>query len=187
MNLKLILHLSLYESKKQVPFLIHLSAVDSIGFTGDAPPPVDSDPKEMLAPPEDQKNSNTHSLASTTSPVETEGDWKQAKTAAGKIYYYNKKTKQTSWKVPDSISTSNLSPPSETPGEWKEATSANGKKYYYNTLTKQSTWKKPNASTTSVSTIFTPPADASLPPLAPTPSSNQGIVFTNSFDKQIQM
>jgi pre-mRNA-processing factor 40 len=68
-------------------------------------------------------------------------DWTEHKAPDGRTYYYNAKTKQSSWEKPEEL---------KTPAEkllsqclWKEYTSENGKKYYHNVSTKESKWTVP--------------------------------------------
>lgn len=81
---------------------------------------------------------------------------------SGKIYYYNKKTKVTSWKKPACMGATADKPVAATPAtpaaaaspaasgddndtaNWREATDPkSGKVYWYNKVTKKTTWKNP--------------------------------------------
>ncbi|KAL0223785.1 hypothetical protein P9112_003175 [Eukaryota sp. TZLM1-RC] len=55
--------------------------------------------------------------------------WKEVKASNGKIYYYNKNTRESTWNIPC---------------DWKEAYS-NGKPYYYHIKTRETTWNPPSA------------------------------------------
>eukprot|EP01114_Cavostelium_apophysatum_P012439 TRINITY_DN2782_c0_g1_i2.p1 TRINITY_DN2782_c0_g1~~TRINITY_DN2782_c0_g1_i2.p1 ORF type:complete len:972 (+),score=287.89 TRINITY_DN2782_c0_g1_i2:37-2952(+) len=68
----------------------------------------------------------------------SDSDWKQAVSSQGKIYYYNKQTKETTWKNPFETPAA-----SDGKGEWKEVQSPDGKNYYYNTVTKLTSWVRP--------------------------------------------
>uniref|UniRef100_A0A453MT99 Pre-mRNA-processing protein 40A n=1 Tax=Aegilops tauschii subsp. strangulata TaxID=200361 RepID=A0A453MT99_AEGTS len=57
-------------------------------------------------------------------------------------YYYNKRTKQSSWEKPAELMTPLERADAST--EWKEFTTAEGRKYYYNKVTKQSKWSIPD-------------------------------------------
>lgn len=59
----------------------------------------------------------------------------------GRTYYYNTKTKQSSWDKPDELKTTTERLLSQCP--WKEYTAENGKKYYHNVNTKESKWTVP--------------------------------------------
>jgi YHS domain-containing protein len=61
---------------------------------------------------------------------------------AGKLYYFNSVTNQSSWEKPEEL----MSALERAMGysDWKEFTQKDtGKKYYYNSKTKETTWKLP--------------------------------------------
>ncbi|KDP41586.1 hypothetical protein JCGZ_15993 [Jatropha curcas] len=68
-------------------------------------------------------------------------DWQEHTAADGRRYYYNKKTKQSSWEKPFELMTAIERADAST--VWKEFTTSEGKKYYYNKVTKQSKWSIP--------------------------------------------
>ncbi|KAI3760721.1 hypothetical protein L1987_51120 [Smallanthus sonchifolius] len=68
-------------------------------------------------------------------------DWQAYTAADGRRYYYNKRTKQSSWEKPVELMTPLERADAST--VWKEFTTAEGKKYYYNKDTKQSKWTIP--------------------------------------------
>ncbi|XP_061374258.1 pre-mRNA-processing protein 40A [Gastrolobium bilobum] len=74
---------------------------------------------------------NQHSLS----------DWQEHTSADGRRYYYNKRTRQSSWEKPLEL----MSPTERADAStvWKEFTSSEGRKYYYNKVTQQSTWSIP--------------------------------------------
>ncbi|KAM0951753.1 putative WW domain, FF domain, WW domain superfamily, FF domain superfamily protein [Dioscorea sansibarensis] len=76
-----------------------------------------------------------------SSPTEQSSDWQEHTAADGKRYYYNKKTKQSSWEKPPELMTSIERADAST--VWKEFTTAEGRKYYYNKVTKTSKWTIP--------------------------------------------
>ncbi|XP_048336343.2 pre-mRNA-processing protein 40A isoform X3 [Ziziphus jujuba] len=56
-------------------------------------------------------------------------------------YYYNRKTKLSSWDKPLELMTATERADAST--NWKEFTSLDGRKYYYNKVTKESKWRVP--------------------------------------------
>ncbi|KAK7383248.1 hypothetical protein VNO78_28922 [Psophocarpus tetragonolobus] len=121
-------------------------------------------PPQMLAPPAGQPwpSSASQSVAAATSVqpagVQSSGttstdaatnaanqqslsDWQEHTSADGRRYYYNKRTRQSSWEKPLEL----MSPIERADAStvWKEFTSSEGRKYYYNKVTQQSTWSIP--------------------------------------------
>ncbi|XP_015576606.2 pre-mRNA-processing protein 40A isoform X3 [Ricinus communis] len=72
---------------------------------------------------------------------ETTMDWKEHLAANGRRYYYNKRTRQSSWEKPFELMTPIERADAST--EWKEFASPEGRTYYYNKTTKQSKWEIP--------------------------------------------
>ncbi|CAK7330229.1 unnamed protein product [Dovyalis caffra] len=68
-------------------------------------------------------------------------EWKEHTSANGRRFYYNKRTKQSSWEKPFELMTPIERADAST--DWKEFTSPDGRKYYYNKVTKQSKWEIP--------------------------------------------
>ncbi|KAK6277645.1 hypothetical protein POUND7_017968 [Theobroma cacao] len=68
-------------------------------------------------------------------------DWQEHTSADGRRYYYNKKTRQSSWEKPLELMTPIERADAST--VWKEFTTPEGRKYYYNKVTKQSKWTIP--------------------------------------------
>lgn len=77
----------------------------------------------------------------TSTNLQISTDWQEHTNADGKRYFYNKKTRQSSWEKPFEL----LSPieRADASTDWKEFTSLDGRKYYYNKVTKQSKWTMP--------------------------------------------
>ncbi|KAI4337080.1 hypothetical protein L6164_015535 [Bauhinia variegata] len=89
-----------------------------------------------------QSSSTTSTDAATTAPSQqSSSDWQEHTSADGRRYYYNKRTRQSSWEKPLEL----MSPIERADAStvWKEFTSAEGRKYYYNKITQQSTWTIP--------------------------------------------
>ncbi|XP_021687359.2 pre-mRNA-processing protein 40A isoform X4 [Hevea brasiliensis] len=72
---------------------------------------------------------------------QSSSDWQEHTASDGRRYYYNKRTKQSSWEKPFELMTAIERADAST--VWKEFTTPEGKKYYYNKVTKQSKWSIP--------------------------------------------
>ncbi|KAK1319755.1 Pre-mRNA-processing protein 40A [Acorus calamus] len=96
--------------------------------------------------PQSSQSSNASTLpVSTSQSISTQvshSDWQEHTSDDGKRYYYNKKTRQSSWEKPVELMTPIERADAST--VWKEFTTAEGRKYYYNKLTKQSKWVIPD-------------------------------------------
>ncbi|PWA03500.1 hypothetical protein BB558_000306 [Smittium angustum] len=66
-------------------------------------------------------------------------NWETHKAADGRVYYYNRETKKSSWEKPDELKTI-----VEIKTKWKEYVAPGGKKYWYNSETKETTWNIPD-------------------------------------------
>lgn len=75
------------------------------------------------------------------STLQSSSDWQEHTSADGRRYYYNKKTRQSSWEKPMELMTPIERADAST--VWKEFTTPEGRKYYYNKVTKQSKWTIP--------------------------------------------
>ncbi|KAI3736513.1 hypothetical protein L2E82_26320 [Cichorium intybus] len=95
------------------------------------PPPVTTG---QQPPPTTNQSSNA-------SQDDASSDWQEYTAGDGRRYYYNKRTKQSSWEKPLELMTPLERADAST--VWKEFTTAEGKKYYYNKDTKQSKWTIP--------------------------------------------
>ena len=75
--------------------------------------------------------------------------WRQAKDPKGRVYYYNLKTRQTTWQKPANFqqpvpaTATATNPKASLPPDWKTATTKDGKVYYYNVKTKATSWDPP--------------------------------------------
>ncbi|XP_057466091.1 pre-mRNA-processing protein 40A-like isoform X3 [Actinidia eriantha] len=84
-------------------------------------------------------------LAATveSNPIEKlPSEWLEHTSRYGKKYYYNKKTKLSTWEKPLELMTPIERADAST--DWKEHAGPEGRKYYYNKVTKQSKWKIPD-------------------------------------------
>lgn len=61
-------------------------------------------------------------------------DWEKVTDDEGRVYYYNSKTLETSWTLPEQ----------ETNSDWKVFTTDDGKEYYYNEKSGETTWDIPD-------------------------------------------
>ncbi|KAI9118530.1 hypothetical protein K1719_010862 [Acacia pycnantha] len=89
-----------------------------------------------------QSSGITSMDSSATGPSQnSSSDWQEHTSADGRRYYYNKRTRQSSWEKPLEL----MSPIERADAStvWKEFTSPEGRKYYYNKVTQQSTWTIP--------------------------------------------
>nr|XP_048336341.1 pre-mRNA-processing protein 40A isoform X2 [Ziziphus jujuba var. spinosa] len=87
---------------------------------------------------------NVAAPATSTQPslsAEASLDWREHTSADGRRYYYNRKTKLSSWDKPLELMTATERADAST--NWKEFTSLDGRKYYYNKVTKESKWRVP--------------------------------------------
>ncbi|XP_048336342.2 pre-mRNA-processing protein 40A isoform X2 [Ziziphus jujuba] len=87
---------------------------------------------------------NVAAPATSTQPslsAEASSDWREHTSADGRRYYYNRKTKLSSWDKPLELMTATERADAST--NWKEFTSLDGRKYYYNKVTKESKWRVP--------------------------------------------
>ncbi|VDM70003.1 unnamed protein product [Strongylus vulgaris] len=124
--------------------------------------PVSGRPTPMLVPP-GMAGEENH----TESPqAQTDCPWTKHETAEGRVYYYNKITKESSWNKPDELKTPQERQERTTPTAssssssnviWKEYKTPEGRAYYYNTVTKETTWTRPECLNTAA------PAEAPKP------------------------
>jgi hypothetical protein len=75
------------------------------------------------------------------SNLQVPSDWQEHTTSEGKRYYYNKRTRQSSWEKPYELLTPTERADAST--DWKEFSTADGRKYYFNKITKLSKWTMP--------------------------------------------
>lgn len=79
-------------------------------------------------------------------------DWKETKAPDGRTYYYNAKTRATSWEKPAEMEMNGAAPPTGpasqlTPAHhdegWADAKAPDGRTYYYNKHTNETKWELP--------------------------------------------
>ncbi|VDM62408.1 unnamed protein product [Angiostrongylus costaricensis] len=119
---------------------------------------VGSRPTPMLVPPGmagEEGNNESPQTQSTT----TECPWTKHETAEGRVYYYNKITKESSWNKPDELKAPQERQERSTAATstanviWKEYKTPEGRAYYYNSVTKETTWTKPEALNTPAAAV----------------------------------
>ncbi|KAI4298591.1 hypothetical protein L6164_032131 [Bauhinia variegata] len=119
-------------------------------------PPIVSSGEQLrmcqnAAPGTDFQNSGEQPSITTVMPPETSvqlnpamdgsADWIEHASANGRRFYYNKKTKVSTWEKPYELMTPIERADAST--NWKEYVSPDGRKYYYNKVTKESKWSIP--------------------------------------------
>eukprot|EP00058_Branchiostoma_floridae_P012859 XP_002598347.1 hypothetical protein BRAFLDRAFT_57552 [Branchiostoma floridae] len=93
-------------------------------FPGGGPPP-------MMMPP----------FATSEKPKDEKSPWTEHKAPDGRTYFYNSKTKQSTWEKPAELKSHAELLLDSCP--WKEFKADSGKVYYYNSQTKESRWTIP--------------------------------------------
>ncbi|OWM64775.1 hypothetical protein CDL15_Pgr028492 [Punica granatum] len=105
----------------------------------------ESSPGSSIKPITDQSSASSAAAAEPnarpTPGREGPIDWIEHTSPDGRRYYYNKKTKQSSWQKPFELMTAIERADAST--DWREYKSADGRMYYYNKVTKQSKWEMP--------------------------------------------
>ncbi|KAI5563702.1 hypothetical protein POPTR_014G013100v4 [Populus trichocarpa] len=86
-------------------------------------------------------SSSDSTVAVSSNSQQSLSDWQEHTASDGRRYYYNRRTKQSSWDKPFELMTPIERADAST--VWKEFTTQEGKKYYYNKVTKQSKWSIP--------------------------------------------
>ncbi|PSC74832.1 pre-mRNA-processing 40A [Micractinium conductrix] len=87
-------------------------------------------------------------------------EWTEHNAPDGRKYYYNNRTKQSSWEKPEELKTPQeraaaaaaaapataapAAAPAGAASSWKEHTAPDGRKYYHNRMTKESRWTMPD-------------------------------------------
>ncbi|KAI4997850.1 hypothetical protein ZWY2020_053192 [Hordeum vulgare] len=88
-----------------------------------------------------QHHTMSASLPSVSSSEPSPLDWQEHVSCEGKEYYYNRRTRQSSWYKPAELMTPLERADATT--DWKEHTTDEGRKYYHNRVTKKSEWTIP--------------------------------------------
>eukprot|EP00850_Spirogloea_muscicola_P004143 SM000017S02883 [mRNA] locus=s17:918328:927163:+ [translate_table: standard] len=94
-------------------------------------------------------------------------DWQEATAQDGRKYYYNRRTRQSSWEKPPEMMTAQER--ADASAIWKEFTTPDGRKYYYNKVTKQSKWTMPDEMKQEKGLLPAPAAGAPAPLATTTP------------------
>uniref|UniRef100_A0A915BGX2 FF domain-containing protein n=2 Tax=Parascaris univalens TaxID=6257 RepID=A0A915BGX2_PARUN len=120
-------------------------------------------PRPMLVPPQmaaeivaanaTANAARASSTGSSGSATTSSDIWSEHTASDGRVYYYNKVTKQSSWTKPEELRT-----PEERKAAaarlWREYKTPDGRPYYYNSETKETTWSCPKD--------FEPPSSATV-------------------------
>ncbi|KAI3448195.1 hypothetical protein Pfo_004860 [Paulownia fortunei] len=69
-------------------------------------------------------------------------DWREHTSRDGKKYYYNRRTRVSSWEKPLELMTATERADAST--DWREFTTPDGRRFYFNKVTKQSKWAIPD-------------------------------------------
>eukprot|EP00468_Gymnochlora_sp_CCMP2014_P011796 CAMPEP_0167758326 /NCGR_PEP_ID=MMETSP0110_2-20121227/10408_1 /TAXON_ID=629695 /ORGANISM="Gymnochlora sp., Strain CCMP2014" /LENGTH=724 /DNA_ID=CAMNT_0007644593 /DNA_START=33 /DNA_END=2207 /DNA_ORIENTATION=- len=72
--------------------------------------------------------------------LQRKSDWAEYESKDGTKFYYNKKTKESTWKKPEELKTAEEKAAGDT---WQICFGPGGRKYYYNKETKESVWNAP--------------------------------------------
>ncbi|RCN31481.1 FF domain protein [Ancylostoma caninum] len=105
--------------------------------------PVSGRPTPMLVPPGMAGEEGNSDSPQAQAPATQECPWTKHETAEGRVYYYNKITKESSWNKPDELKTPQERQERSTPTTssssssnviWKEYKTPEGRAYYYNTV-----------------------------------------------------
>ncbi|XP_078168020.1 pre-mRNA-processing protein 40A [Carex rostrata] len=139
-------------------------------------PPAGTQGAPQVPPQPGQLPSSNGTNAQSVSVESAASDWLEHTAADGKKYYYNKKTRQSSWEKPLELMTPIERADASTP--WKEFTTPEGRKYYFNKETKQSKWTIPDdlklarELAEKAAASRQPASEASAPVIAATPTGN---------------
>ncbi|CAN0905788.1 Pre-mRNA-processing protein 40A [Linum grandiflorum] len=122
---------------------VHTFVAPPVGQPWLAPPSNGAPPVTQVQPTGQQppvSSSDPATDASSGGPQSSQ-DWQEHTAPDGRRYYYNKRTRQSSWEKPFDLMTPIERADAST--VWKEFTTPEGKTYYYNKVTKQSKWSIP--------------------------------------------
>ncbi|CAN1775919.1 Pre-mRNA-processing protein 40A [Linum perenne] len=122
---------------------VHTSVTPPVGqpwlpSPSNGAPPVT--PVQPIGQQPPASSSDPATDASSSGPQSSQ-DWQEHTAPDGRRYYYNKRTRQSSWEKPFDLMTPIERADAST--VWKEFTTPEGKTYYYNKVTKQSKWSIP--------------------------------------------
>ncbi|XP_011092479.1 pre-mRNA-processing protein 40A isoform X1 [Sesamum indicum] len=89
-----------------------------------------------------QNEEQSASMGTNTLPDLAKTDWREYTSRDGKKYYYNKRTRVSSWEKPLELMTPTERADAST--DWREITTPEGRRFYFNKVTKQSKWAIPD-------------------------------------------
>lgn len=108
-----------------------------------APPPGMMPPQGMGGPPQHPpQHPPQQQPAAQQAPPDPATEWNEHQAADGRVYWFNKRTQQSTWEKPKDLMTAIERADASTP--WKEHSAPDGRKYYYNKETKESKWSIPD-------------------------------------------
>lgn len=137
----------------------------------------DTPPASSVTTPR-QTDGQTVDVAATQ-PTSNDALWLEKTDPAGKIYYVNKATKETSWTKPQAPTNTPPANSNALQPLWVERVDPkSGKTYYFNSKTKETTWTKPASNDTEGSMKQQP----SSPLAAPAKPSMQLTNWTKRVD-----
>ncbi|KAF9621522.1 hypothetical protein IFM89_022540, partial [Coptis chinensis] len=125
---------------------MHAHAIPSVGqpwlSSGSQSAPVVPTMLQTVQQPSVVVSAAPNTVTQSDPTIQPSSDWQEHSSTDGRRYYYNKKTRESSWEKPLELMTPIERADAST--VWKEFTTPDGRMYYYNKVTKQSKWTIPD-------------------------------------------